>query len=195
MQYGTVWHVPLSKLEWTEAALIALARDGLVGVAVEPLARGLGATKGSFYWHFADRAALIEATLELWEQRATTDTIARIAAIADPRERLTELAAGAYARAAAGNVYAALLGAASDPRVEQVLKRVTRAHLEFLERLYDDLGLSADEAHRYAHLAYALYVGIGELRHADPESDLAANELDAYLRLAVDVILPRQHAR
>ena len=182
--------MPLSKLEWTEAALLALARDGLAGVAVEPLARRLGATKGSFYWHFADRAALIAATLELWEQRATTDTIERIEEIADPRERLTALASGAYARAAAGNAYAALLAAASDPRVEQVLTRVTRAHLAFLERLYGDLGLAADEAQRYARLAYALYLGIGELRHADPESDLTAGELEAYLELATDVIMP-----
>ncbi|MEY2517261.1 MAG: hypothetical protein QOJ89_4619 [bacterium] len=187
--------MPLSKLEWTESALVALARDGLAGVAVEPLARGLGATKGSFYWHFADRSALIEATLELWEQRATTDTIERIDAIPDARERLTALAAGAYARAAAGNVYAALLAAASDPRVEQVLKRVTRAHLAFLERLYGDLGLAAADAHRYARLAYALYLGIGDLRHADPDSDLAGKELDDYLNLAVDAVLPPRRAR
>ena len=180
----------LSKLEWTEAALAALARDGLSGVAVEPLARRLGATKGSFYWHFADRAALIAATLELWERRATTDTIERIEAIADPRARLTALAAGAYAGAAAGNVYAALLAAASDPRVEEVLKRVTRAHLTFLQRLYCDLGLAADGAHRYARLAYALYLGIGELRHGDPDSDLTGRELEQYLELATDIVIP-----
>ena len=55
----------LSKADWTESALLALARDGLTGVAVEPLARRLSATKGSFYWHFANRAELIAATLEL----------------------------------------------------------------------------------------------------------------------------------
>ncbi|MDQ6732181.1 MAG: TetR/AcrR family transcriptional regulator, partial [Actinomycetota bacterium] len=55
--------MPLSRTDWTEAALLALAHDGLAGVAVQPLARRLGATKGSFYWHFADRAELIAATL------------------------------------------------------------------------------------------------------------------------------------
>jgi AcrR family transcriptional regulator len=53
--YATVWRVPLSKLAWTEAALEALARDGLAGVAVEPLARRLWATKGSFYRRAASR--------------------------------------------------------------------------------------------------------------------------------------------
>lgn len=52
-------YVALSKADWTEAALAALARDGLASVAVEPLALQLGTTKGSFYWHFTDRADLI----------------------------------------------------------------------------------------------------------------------------------------
>ena len=56
--------------------------------------------RSGFYWHFANRAELIAATLELWEQLATTETIDRIQSIPDPRERLTALAAGAYAGAA-----------------------------------------------------------------------------------------------
>ena len=186
--------MPLSKGDWTEAALVALASDGLSSVAVEPLARRLGATKGSFYWHFADRAELIAATLQLWEQRATTETIARIQAICDPRERLEKLAAGAYAGAVTGNAYAALLAAASDVRVQKVLERVTRTQLAFLEELYGDLGLPPDRARRHARLAYALYLGMGELRHADPDSDLTGPELDAYLKLAVDTVIPRDRA-
>jgi AcrR family transcriptional regulator len=184
----------LTKAEWTEAALVALVRDGFSAVAVEPLARSLGATKGSFYWHFADRAELIAATIELWEQRATTETIDRIHAIADPRERLTALAVGAYEGAFAGNAYAAVLAGASDPRVHAALQRVTRRHLVFLEGVYGDLGLPADRSRRYARMAYALYLGIGGLRHADPETDPTGDELDAYLELAVDIVMPPDRA-
>ncbi len=53
----------LTAADWTEAALVALARGGLAAVGVEPLAKELGATKGSFYWHFADRNELIVSTL------------------------------------------------------------------------------------------------------------------------------------
>jgi len=187
--------VALSQADWTEAGLAALARDGMSGVAVEPLARRLNATKGSFYWHFANRAELIAATLALWERHATTETINIIEAIADPRERLTALAAGGYARAARGNAYAALLAATSDPQVQAVLTRVTRAQLAFLQELYIDLGLTADEAVRHARLAYALYLGIGELRHADPDNDLTGQELEAYLELAVSTIMPPSEPR
>ena len=180
----------LSRTDWTEAALSALAQDGLAGVAVQPLARTLGATKGSFYWHFADRGALIAATLELWEQRETTAVIERIEAIDDPRQRLVALGRGAYAGAARGNAHASILAAASDPRVGPVLERVTRVRLAFLQRLYRDLGVERNEATRRARLAYALYLGIGELRRADPDGDPTDAELDAYLDLALATMVP-----
>jgi AcrR family transcriptional regulator len=182
--------VALTKEDWTEAALVALARDGMSGIAVEPLARSLNTTKGSFYWHFANRTALVSAALELWELRSTTETLDRIEAIADPRERLTALAEGAYGRAARGNAYAALLAAASNPTVQDGLKRVTRFQLELLERLYGDLGVPPDQAALQARVAYALYMGIGDLRHADPDHDLTGEELEAYLKLAVETIMP-----
>lgn len=184
----------LSKADWIEVALLALARDGLSGIAIEPLARTLGTTKGSFYWHFADRAKLIAATLELWEQRGTTEWIARIQAISDPRERLIALLRDAYTGAARGNVHTAVLTAASDPRVAPVLARVTRTRLAFLERLYGDLGVASGQAARYARLAYELYLGIGELRRADHDSEPAGQELDDYLELAVDIMVPPARA-
>jgi AcrR family transcriptional regulator len=182
--------VPLSKSDWIEEALAVLACDGLAAVAVEPLARRLHTTKGSFYWHFANRAELVAATLELWERRATSETIERIEAIADPRERLSALATGAYTRASRGNAYSALLAAASDPPVRALLERVTRAHLGFLERLYRDLGVPADQVAPHARLAYSVYLGISQLRMADPALELEARERESYLDLAVASIMP-----
>ena len=57
-------HQQLGRHDWVDAALRALTVGGLASLSVERLATELGATKGSFYWHFKDRAALIEATLD-----------------------------------------------------------------------------------------------------------------------------------
>ncbi len=187
--------MPLSRTDWTEAALSALAHDGLAGVAVQPLARRLGATKGSFYWHFADRAELIASTLELYEQRETTEVINRIQTIPDPRERLTAIASYAYAGAAAPNAHAAVLAAAADPRVAPVLTRVTHTRLTYIKRLYTDLGLTPDQATRQARLAYALYLGISQLRRADPDHEPTGAALNAYLEMAVNVMMPPEHER
>ena len=177
----------LSRDDWTRAALEALASDGLAGVAVEPLARRLGASKGSFYWHFRDRGELIAATLQLWERRDTTEVIAALEQIADPRERLQELARSAYVGAAAGNdAQSGVLAAASDLRVAPVLERVTRTRLAFLERQFEALGLDPPAARTRARLAYAVYVGLGDLRRATPPAPLTESEVAAIIELIID---------
>jgi AcrR family transcriptional regulator len=70
----------LSASDWTAAALDALAAGGLAAVAVEPLATRLGTTKGSFYWHFTNRDALLRAVLERWERTDTEDVITYVEA-------------------------------------------------------------------------------------------------------------------
>jgi AcrR family transcriptional regulator len=179
----------LSRDDWTKAALDALASDGLAGVAVEPLARRLGATKGSFYWHFRDRSELIAATLQRWERRDTTEVITALEQIADPRARLRELARSAYLGAAAGNdAQSGVLAAASDPRVAPVLERVTRTRLAFLERQFTALGLDPPAAR--ARMAYALYVGLGDLRRAAPQAPLTESEAAAIIELILDTRKP-----
>src|SRR5579859_5070722 len=64
--------------DWIEQGLRALATGGPDAVRIEPLAQALGVTKGSFYWHFADRRALLEAMLDTWERTSVEDVIARV---------------------------------------------------------------------------------------------------------------------
>ena len=78
----------LGRQDWIQAALDAIASGGLAAVAVEPLARKLGVTKGSFYAHFSSRDELIEAALESWERSHAEQQIDALGTIADPAERL-----------------------------------------------------------------------------------------------------------
>jgi AcrR family transcriptional regulator len=184
--------VGLSREDWAQAALVALAEEGLAAVAIDPLARRLGATKGSFYWHFVSRDELIATALELWEQGDTTEVIAAIDALPDPHERLSVLARLAFGEAARGtDPHAGVLAAASDPRVAPVLERVTRARLATLERLYRDAGLDAADARRYARLAYALYVGAIDMRRAAPGELRSDTEVEADIELMVQAARPR----
>jgi AcrR family transcriptional regulator len=177
----------LSREDWAGAALDVLAADGLAGVAVEPLARRLGTSKGSFYWHFRDRGELIAATLARWEQRDTTEVIAALETIGDPRERLRQLARSAFVRAAAGHdAQSGVLAAAADPRVAPVLERVTRTRLAYLEHQFQTLGLDPAAARARARMAYALYVGLGDLRRAAPQAPMTEAEVAAIVELVVD---------
>ncbi|MGH3425965.1 MAG: TetR/AcrR family transcriptional regulator, partial [Mycobacteriales bacterium] len=81
----------LSGQDWARAALKAIADGGLAAVAVEPLARTLGVTKGSFYAHYRSRDELITAALAEWVRGHGDEALTDFAAISDPARRLREL--------------------------------------------------------------------------------------------------------
>lgn len=81
----------LAASAWTEAGLDLLALGGVESVRIDELARVLGVTKGSFYWHFEDRAHLLRSMLESWRRSATLAVIARLDSEESPVERLGRL--------------------------------------------------------------------------------------------------------
>src|SRR5437763_16662878 len=83
---------PLTPDTWTDAATDVLADHGIDSVRVDVLARTLGVTRGSFYWHFKDRADLLRSVLRAWRQRATEQLTARLEqASTDPQEQLRDV--------------------------------------------------------------------------------------------------------
>jgi AcrR family transcriptional regulator len=160
----------LSRQDWVDAALEAIAEGGLAAVAVVPLAERLGATKGSFYWHFPSREALIEAALASWEQTTTSAVIVEIdAASQDPRQQLRLLFKRVTELAARDRIELALLATADHPTVRPVLDRVTRRRIEFAAQLFHGLGFARADADRRALLAYSTYLGYTQLVHATPQ--------------------------
>lgn len=157
----------LTAQDWVDAAYAALGEGGVAAVAVEPLAVRLGATKGSFYWHFAGRDALLEATLAHWERIETEAVIALGDTHTDRRARFRALFTLALEPPGA-SVELALQPSADHPLVAPVLERVTRRRLEYLGATFRDLGFDPVEADRRGLLAYTAYLGHTQLAHATP---------------------------
>ena len=61
----------LSAKDWLDQGLKALAARGFTALKAEPLAKAMGVSRGSFYWHFADLDAYHQAVIERWQVRAT----------------------------------------------------------------------------------------------------------------------------
>ena len=179
----------LSATDWEAAALDALAEAGLGGVAVEPLARRLGVTKGSFYWHFADREALLKAALSRWEASHTERVIASLAGVREPRERLARLLGLALAGGPWDRIHIALSNA-NHPLVRDALARVTHRRLAYLESCYVDLGRPRAEARRSALLAYAVYVGLVHLRLEAPKELPSRDAVAAQVEHLVRKLVP-----
>jgi AcrR family transcriptional regulator len=52
--------------DWIHAAIEGLLKHGAQGARIARLARELGVTPGSFYWHFRDRNEFRDRILEYW---------------------------------------------------------------------------------------------------------------------------------
>src|SRR3979411_3548023 len=81
----------LSAKDWLNQGLKTLARSGFTALKAEPLAKAMGVSRGSFYWHFADIGAFHAAILKHWREVAAERIIAGLEAAADhesPLERV-----------------------------------------------------------------------------------------------------------
>ena len=158
----------LTRDDWAAAALAALARGGLEAVAVEPIASRLGATKGSFYWHFKNREALVEAALALWEHDRTDVVIDLLQREPDPARRLKILIEGAYEHGPSDRVELALLSNPGNRVAVRTLKRVAERRVAYVADQLEALGWEAAEARDRAMLIAHVYVGRIQMAHIAP---------------------------
>lgn len=151
-----------SAADWVDAAYARFREEGFDGLRVEALARDLGATKGSFYWHFADRAALVAAVMDRWEREETDDFIRLADQQPDPRSRLAVLFRAVGSRQMPGEhrLYADAIAEG----VGQVVKRVTARRVGYVAAALVELGHDPDEARRRAVASIAVVLGLEQLR-------------------------------
>lgn len=181
----------LTITDWADAALDTIADAGLKGVAVERLARQLRVTKGSFYWHFPNRDALLRAAVERWERQQTDDVIAQARQEQDGRARMARLFRNADGSKRAGQLYLAFAAAARDPVVGTVVRRVNNRRVRFMEDCYLAMGLEPGEARQRALLAYSVYLGFMQLKRDTPDLMPRGPEFQDYLAYINQVLVPR----
>ena len=172
----------LARSDWIDAGLAVLATHGVDAVRVERIATDLGVTKGSFYWHFKDRSALLTAALEAWQSQATNAIITHVDAMGgDARTRLTTLFT--VVASADGSLDRAIRHwAANDVVPRSAMDAVDRRRMSYLQALFAEIGFAPAEAEARARLVYHALVGqfaMGETTHSE-----------ARLREVLDIILP-----
>lgn len=180
----------LSSADWETAALDLLAEQGVAAVAVEPLARRLGVTKGSFYWHFPSREALLKAALERWEKQDEEMVFDPLQEIADPAERLRELFVRTSREMRTHVLYSELLKALDHPVVQPVMARVSQRRIHFLMQAYRAMQFGRKDAMNRARLAYSAYVGFLQLMLQLKLTRMSVEEFDAYVAHVVETLIP-----
>ena len=162
----------------------------MAAVAVEPLARRLGVTKGSFYWHFPSRDALLQAALERWEQVEQDTVFGSVEGVSDPRERLRALFLLVAHEARSHVIYSELLKALDHPTVKPVIDRVSGRRLDYLTASLRQAGMGRTDAQHRARLAYAAYVGFLQLNLQSHQPRLQHDEFQAYVEHVIATLIP-----
>jgi AcrR family transcriptional regulator len=180
----------LSADDWAQAALDLIAEQGVSAVAVEPLARRLGVTKGSFYWHFPSRDALLQAALERWEAVEQESIFGSLEQVADPRERLRALFQLVGHEVKPHIIYSELLKALDHPSVQPVIDRISQRRLEYLVAMFRQAGLQRTDATHRARLTYAAYVGFLQLSLQLQQPRMTSEEFETYLEHVISTLIP-----
>jgi AcrR family transcriptional regulator len=147
--------------DWLKLALDTLDNEGIHKVNVEHLARKLGVTKGSFYWHFKNRETLLKEMLNYWAETLTTDVIQRSRQNSkDAKETLLKLMT-IITEEKVGRYEAALRAwAIHDEVARSALHKVDQQRLEYITSVFTDIGFRKADAEIRARLM--LYYQVAE---------------------------------
>ena len=167
--------------DWEQQAHGKLAGKAIRAVDVESLARRMGVTKGSFYWHFPNRNALLEQSLLRWEKHDEANLQVALGAIADPRDRLRSFFRRTGREKLTHKVYSALCSAADHPLVEPLLERVAGRRMQHIEAAFAEIGFGSAEASHRARLTYSAYLGFLQLQRQHQAPNLSSGEFEAYM--------------
>jgi AcrR family transcriptional regulator len=177
--------LPLQPDDWVRAAFARLSTEGIESVRIELLARDLGVSKGSFYWHFQDREELLAKMLERWEgdesdwlgatvvtPRAAARWARFIEHCADPSRARLEAALRAWAR--------------RDERVAARISAIEKKRAKHIASVLHDIGFTLELAESWAEIALLVYLGWLDRATRDLEFQVTGRSLSESLS---DVIL------
>lgn len=180
----------LSAADWEQAAVELIAEKGVQAVAIEPLARRMGITKGSFYWHFPNRESLLEQALQRWEEHDSRNLSKSLGEIDQPRDRLISFFRRVGKEKLTHEVYSALCAAAGHPQVEPVLERVANRRMAHLSAAFREMGMPEGQANSQARLTYSVYLGFLQLQRQHQTPNLSSEEFDAYIEHVIATLIP-----
>ena len=172
----------LSASDWLDQGLKTLTKSGFTALKAEPLAKAMGVSRGSFYWHFADIGAFHAAILTHWREVAAEQIIANVEAAARDDNPLPLLIRRVFgARMALEN--AVRTWAAVDAAARNAVQAIDRRRLGYIEGLLRQSGLSVEAARARAQILYWAFLGFAMSEKPLPRAK-QASVLDELLRFA-----------
>lgn len=180
----------LTAADWERAAVELIAEKGVQALAIEPLARRMGITKGSFYWHFSSRESLLEQALQRWEEHDSRNLSRSLGEIDQPRDRLISFFRRVGKEKLTHEVYSQLCASSGHPQVRPVLERVANRRMAHLSAAFREMGMPQEQAGNQARLTYSVYLGFLQLQRQHQTPSLSSEEFDAYIEHVIVTLIP-----
>ena len=160
----------LQRFDWLQKALEIFVSEGIGAVRITRLAGDLGVTRGSFYWHFANREELIDTLVSFWKSKNTpaiTQSVDEAISLADGIFRFFETCIDAVL---------------FDPRLDLAIREWSRrskrirklvdqedaARIESLQEFFARFGYPMPDALIRARVLYYSQIGFYALEIQEP---------------------------
>ena len=148
-----------SREDWINTALLRLSREGIQGITIDALCNELNLTKGSFYWHFKNRQALLLAMADSYAEN-TQKVYDNVRASGLSDEEQIKQTGSKSVNLEWGHVDRAMrIWAQSCEETAIAVKKTDRAILKFMEEKFSNLGVPADKVPALARVTLATSVG------------------------------------
>ena len=136
----------LGREEWLGRALDALAQEGGSVLTIDKLVQRLGVSRGSFYWHFRNRADFARQLVEYWSELFTLGVAREIEnQDGNADDRLHSLAALIVNQDLARYDIAIRAWASIDPEAATAVRKVDKFRENYVRLLFHELGFVNDE--------------------------------------------------
>ena len=156
---GTEYAKRLHQEDWLRHALETLRREGVTGLRVEPLARSLGVTTGSFYWHFRDRKELLDRVLQHWTDKMTASVARRMRNTEEPRAQLRALLIEITREERNRYETAMRNWATFDSAARKAVRKVDECRLAYVIGLFIQMGFDQEQAELRSDILICYQIG------------------------------------
>ena len=158
----------LTQNDWLYAALEILSTYGVESVKIVPLAKKLGVTSGSFYWHFSDRPALYDSLLDYWEREMTDKAIEAAKDYeGSPRDRIWGLMEQVMDSGMAKYDLAIWHWAQSYQKAQKVFNRAVEKRFSFAAWMFEQAGFDKIQAESRGRMMVVYMMGESTLLPED----------------------------
>jgi AcrR family transcriptional regulator len=173
----------LSAQDWIDRGIKTLIKNGFTALKAEPLAKEMGVSRGSFYWHFKDIGAFHAAILKHWREVAAEQIIANLEASSKDDDPLLLLLRRTFsAKLSLEN--AVRTWATVDPIARAAVEATDRRRLSYVQSLFERSGVSPGVARSRAQIFYWAFLGFAQSDKPLPKARQDA-VLEELIRMAL----------